>query len=256
MPRFEAARAGDAGKGFAVVAGEVKALAAQTAKATEEIVGQIGFIRAATAEAVDAVRVVGTAIGEVEQIASAIASAIEEQGAVTRDIVASVQTATTATMLATEAMENVSGMSAVADQASQGVMTGADAVKQTSESLRNEVTYFLASVALAGEEDRRRYERIQGRDHRATLMQAGQPDQVATIQDISRGGVALASGLVRAAGTEMRIGLPGGTAPVWARVVRCGDGLVALAFRQDDAALPIIDRSLDHIVAQSPARAA
>ena len=94
---IEAARAGEAGKGFAVVAGEVKSLAIQTAKATNEIANQIAAIRGATDEAVTAVSEVTKAIGKVDAVATAIAAAVEQQAASTRDIAASVQAVTTAT---------------------------------------------------------------------------------------------------------------------------------------------------------------
>ncbi|WP_245217208.1 methyl-accepting chemotaxis protein [Neoroseomonas nitratireducens] len=83
---IEAARAGEAGKGFAVVASEVKALASQTAKATEEIGQQVGAIQAATGGAVDAIRDIAVVVAEVNQVAATIAAAVEEQGAATREI--------------------------------------------------------------------------------------------------------------------------------------------------------------------------
>ena len=83
---IEAARAGEAGKGFAVVANEVKTLAHQTAKATEEISRQIADIEATTRDAVRAVGEITTAIGEVEGVSAAVATAIEEQGAATQEI--------------------------------------------------------------------------------------------------------------------------------------------------------------------------
>ena len=83
---IEAARAGEAGKGFAVVASEVKTLASQTAKATEEIASQIEAIRSASTGAVDAIRGIGTVVGEVDAIAQSIAAAVTQQGAATQEI--------------------------------------------------------------------------------------------------------------------------------------------------------------------------
>src|SRR5690242_2087784 len=88
---IEAARAGEAGKGFAVVASEVKQLASQTAKATEEISGQIGAIQGATQDAVQAIENIGATIAKINEIAGAIASAVEQQGATTHDIANNVQ---------------------------------------------------------------------------------------------------------------------------------------------------------------------
>ncbi len=94
---IEAARAGDAGKGFAVVAAEVKGLANQTAKATDDIRQQVAQIQVATKEAVTAIESIAHTIGELSQIATAIASAVEEQGAATQEIARNVQEAATAT---------------------------------------------------------------------------------------------------------------------------------------------------------------
>jgi methyl-accepting chemotaxis protein len=90
---IEAARAGDAGRGFAVVAHEVKALAGQTAKATEEIGQNVGMIQSSTRNAVDAVRDIGHAVAEINDITSNIAGAIGQQDAATREISANAQSA-------------------------------------------------------------------------------------------------------------------------------------------------------------------
>jgi hypothetical protein len=88
---IKAARAGDAGKGFAVVAGEVKALAAQTAKAAAEISAQIETVRGATEDTVVAMNEIGSIIGRMGEVSTAIAAAVEEQSATTREIASAIQ---------------------------------------------------------------------------------------------------------------------------------------------------------------------
>src|SRR5205085_6384788 len=110
---IEAARAGEAGRGFAVVAAEVKGLASQTAKATEEIAGQVAAIQSATGNCVTAIDGISDTIREISGIATTIAAAVEQQGSATREIARSVQQAATGTG---EVSVNVTGASQSADQ--------------------------------------------------------------------------------------------------------------------------------------------
>lgn len=153
---IEAARAGDAGKGFAVVASEVKQLAAQTAKATEQISLQIGAIQTSTDGAVNAVREVGEAIARMDEVAAAIAAAIEEQGAATREIASSVQSVAAQNDMAASSMRDVTRVVGDAGEVAKSVLGAADHVTKVSTSLRGTVDQFLSAVGTAGQEERRR----------------------------------------------------------------------------------------------------
>jgi len=146
---IEAARAGPAGRGFAVVAGEVKALAAQTAHATDQIAEQIAAIRAATGEAVGAVQEVCAVITSIDQVASAIASAVEQQAITTREISTSVQTLTVATQETTDAMQEVSSVSREAGDESRLVLSVANDLGQSTYVLGEEIKQFLQVMAQA-----------------------------------------------------------------------------------------------------------
>ena len=253
---IEAARAGDAGKGFAVVAGEVKALAAQTAKATGEIAAQIATIRGATGEAVNAVREVRSSIEQVSEVASAIAAAVEEQTATTREIASNAQAVLVSAQAATQAMQDVSSVSEFTEAASGSVLHRADELGKTADVLRSELTLFLQAMAKTDEADRRRYERIDAGGATTVLHAPGAEAMRVTILNISRGGVALRTDWSAQAGTEVRLDLPGLGEPAFARVAYRRDGLLALAFRQDEAMLRQVDAVLEQIGGQGAFRTA
>ena len=146
---IEAARAGDAGKGFAVVAGEVKGLAAQTAKATEEISGQIARMQQATGEAVEAIRGIGGTITELSAIAGAIATGVEQQGAATREIAHSVQRAAAGTEDVTGGIRAVGQGAGETGDSARRVLGAAGELSRQAERLSAEVNGFVADVRAA-----------------------------------------------------------------------------------------------------------
>jgi methyl-accepting chemotaxis protein len=143
---IEAARAGEAGKGFAVVASEVKNLATQTARATEEISSQIGGIQGATKDSVDAIQGISKTISEISEIAAAIAAAVEEQGAATQEIARNVEQASAGT---TDVTTNITSVNAAADEtgrAATEVLSAAESLTTQSGKLSEEVNGFLEGL--------------------------------------------------------------------------------------------------------------
>ena len=140
---IEAARAGEAGKGFAVVANEVKSLANQTAKATDEIAGQINAIQGAIGASVEAIQRVGATIQEIDHISTTIASAVEEQGAATQEIARNVQEASAGTQQVSSNITGVSDAATETGRSSNQLLDAAGELARQSDTLRGEVEGFL-----------------------------------------------------------------------------------------------------------------
>jgi len=146
---IEAARAGEHGRGFAVVASEVKALANQTAKATEEISAQIQDIQAATGEAVNAIEAIGGTIAEIDDISNEIAAAVNQQGTATREIAGNLQEASDRTRDVNNGILSVSRASEEANRATARLLDAANGLTSQSERLKSEVEGFLSSLQAA-----------------------------------------------------------------------------------------------------------
>ena len=143
---IEAARAGEAGRGFAVVASEVKALANQTAKATEEISGQISAVQASTNSAVDKIGAISSVMVEIKELTSAIATSIHEQGDATGEIARNIQYAASATQ---NVAANVAGTTKAIGKTNHAAMQVIEAADHFSGALRGSVDEFLSSVTAA-----------------------------------------------------------------------------------------------------------
>jgi methyl-accepting chemotaxis protein len=146
---IEAARAGEAGRGFAVVASEVKSLASQTAKATDEISSHISGMQGATQESVASIKEIGGTIAQISNIASSIASAVEQQSSATQEIARSVQSVAQGTHEAAANIMQVNRGATETGFASEEVLNSAKTLSTESTRLREELDRFMANIRAA-----------------------------------------------------------------------------------------------------------
>jgi methyl-accepting chemotaxis protein len=146
---IEAARAGDAGRGFAVVAGEVKALAGQTARATDEIGAQIAGMQQATNRSIAAISAIKTTIREIGDISSAIAAAVTEQGAATQEIARSVETASRRAAETTDQIGKVTEATEISRVHSEAAHDVSDRLDRLASQMRNQIEQFVERIKAA-----------------------------------------------------------------------------------------------------------
>ena len=203
---IEAARAGEAGKGFAVVANEVKQLANQTTKATENITAQISAVQNATLDAVNAISGIGHTIAEINETATAIASAVEQQTAATQEIARNVLEASHGTRDVTVSIVHVKEGAVRTGVTATQVLATADHLIEESEQLATEVADFLTAVKSSA--DRRHFERI-AVSLSADVTMGGGPAIGVKLVDVSIGGARLDCEVSGGAGVQISLAVSG-----------------------------------------------
>jgi hypothetical protein len=225
---IEAARAGEAGKGFAVVAQEVKTLAAQTARATDQITTQIATIQSTTDTAATAIIEIGDIIRRIDSISTAIGHAVEEQGIATNEIAKHVVQATQTSRQVSEQIVDVSR-----EIAETGVL--GTSVRQIAEIVANSVVDLRGSLI---EIIRRSTEEADRRMHARSVVE--QPSEIVvegethavTVRDISSGGAFVRSPLRPAFDTAVTLTVPGTLTAQTAKV--CGHDPVGFRIEFDE----------------------
>jgi|GEM_PF-478643 len=150
---IEAARAGDAGKGFAVVAGEVKTLAAQTARATDEIASHIAMVQDRTAGAIGAIGAIGSSIAQIDQIAAQITAKVSEQGQATQEIARNIQMASQGTLSVSQTVRGVAEIAGQGERTAATVQSNSERLMAETHQLRASVEAFLSGIKDDGGED-------------------------------------------------------------------------------------------------------
>ncbi len=247
---IEAARAGEAGRGFAVVANEVKGLAGQTARATNDISGRIGAVRDSAGRAMALIRGMADRIGAVERSGAAIAENVHRQAEAIEQINHNLMQAAASIAEVAGGMEDLRHDAAENAGASTKVTDAAGNVNDRSGVLRQEVEYFITATSEAT--DWRVYSRYEC-DIPVRVTRADSPDVTGRVRNISRGGTAIACAHDIAAGTACCVEglLP---MPVQARVVQCADGIVRLQFSQESQIQdPLTKFITEHFAAKAAA---
>jgi methyl-accepting chemotaxis protein len=214
---IEAARAGEAGRGFAVVASEVKELAEQTSKATDEISGRISGIQSSVRESADAIGNITEKVSEIKTLTSSVAGAIEEQRSANEEIARSAKSASDSTAEAAESMNSVSGAVLQTSQEAGQVNSASDLVSEASTNLAQEVERFLSDVTR-DVEDRRRTARVAISEN-VVLTDRNGRQRVVQLVDVSATGAQVLDLVDMEIGEAVTLELSDGT-PLSGRIVR------------------------------------
>ncbi len=226
---IEAARAGEAGKGFAVVASEVKALAGQTARATEDIGRQVNAVQGSAERAAGLMQLIAAQVNLVQQNAGAIASAVDEQGNATREISRNVQEAAGCIREVADRMDGLGQDAGATKDSSAEMLASFRRMAGQASDLSHEVDAFLRSINQAA--DRRTYER-HGVDAAVEIVTSGGQVARGRAVDFGAGGFAMRCDAALAIGEAVKVsGLAART--LNARVVSSGGGMLRLHFRYD-----------------------